>query len=530
MTDLTDKAKGKIGKNVPGLIKKGFELKKVGDKWKCVESKKYKGTDTSFHFGCQYVEIKARGEATVNFGEGGYTPPAGSNPKPSDYQVNYADVVGPISDEGKFDADSCKAAFGQGNFLVPIPTDSAAWFMKVQPFDDPFLMTQEKESEPGPIEYATFLDMDCLPNNLKIENTGMPVCPRTEGSPPPNTVELNLFYWASEIGELDLKFPAVLSIETDGNTKGIRIDTDPKEGEKFYMLGGRMITGKMTLCALENPEICMPPQVEEGRTVKVNVNTILPLTVDEDSDTTPTEEDRVLFNQEGYFIKDTMPPLVNSQTIVFSQGKMTVRVVATDSTTSPISSTFWYSTNGGNSWNNVDLESDTRLEEDRTRTFATSIDSPSQNTRIQYFITVEDLVHNTTYFGPKETLVPGGCLIATASYGSELAPQVQMLRELRDNVVLRTNSGVTFMSSFNDIYYTFSPTVAEIEMKSPAFRELVKLTVTPLLSTISILNHVDIDSEQEMLGYGIGIILLNIGMYFVIPILIIYKIKERFKR
>ena len=29
----------------------------------------------------------------------------------------------------------------------------------------------------------------------------------------------------------------------------------------------------------------------------------------------------------------------------------------------------------------------------------------------------------------------GGCLIATATYGSELAPQVQQLRELRDNTI-----------------------------------------------------------------------------------------------
>jgi len=49
----------------------------------------------------------------------------------------------------------------------------------------------------------------------------------------------------------------------------------------------------------------------------------------------------------------------------------------------------------------------------------------------------------------------------------------------------------------------------------------------PLLSTLSLLNYVEIDSESEMLGYGIGIILLNIGMYFVAPVVLIYKLKNR---
>jgi hypothetical protein len=55
----------------------------------------------------------------------------------------------------------------------------------------------------------------------------------------------------------------------------------------------------------------------------------------------------------------------------------------------------------------------------------------------------------------------------------------------------------------------------------------VKLALTPMLTSLTILNYVDIDSESEMLGYGIGIILLNIGMYFVVPVLVIMKIKKR---
>jgi len=121
----------------------------------------------------------------------------------------------------------------------------------------------------------------------------------------------------------------------------------------------------------------------------------------------------------------------------------------------------------------------------------------------------------------------GGCLIATAAFGSEMAPQVQFLREIRDNTVLQTQSGSIFMTGFNQFYYSFSPTIADYERENPAFKETVKIAITPMLTSLAILNYVDIDSEEEMLGYGIGIILLNIGMYFIAPAAIIFKIRNR---
>ena len=112
----------------------------------------------------------------------------------------------------------------------------------------------------------------------------------------------------------------------------------------------------------------------------------------------------------------------------------------------------------------------------------------------------------------------GGCLIATATFGTELAPQVQQLREVRDNYLLKTESGTLFLTGFNDFYYSFSPTIADWERQNPAFKEAVKIGITPLLTTLSILNYVDMDSEAKVLGYGISLILLNIGMYIVAPV------------
>jgi len=120
----------------------------------------------------------------------------------------------------------------------------------------------------------------------------------------------------------------------------------------------------------------------------------------------------------------------------------------------------------------------------------------------------------------------GGCLIATATFGSEIAPQVQFLRELRDNTVLQTESGSAFMAGFNQFYYSFSPYIADYERENPVFKETVKLALTPMLTSLTLLQYADIDSESEMLGYGIGIILLNIGMYFVAPTVLVMKIRK----
>jgi hypothetical protein len=94
-------------------------------------------------------------------------------------------------------------------------------------------------------------------------------------------------------------------------------------------------------------------------------------------------------------------------------------------------------------------------------------------------------------------------------------------------MVMQTESGSVFMSGFNQVYYLFSPTIADLERENPIFKELVKGAITPLLATLSLLNYVDVDSEAEMLGYGLGIISLNIGLYFAMPAMIIHKLRNR---
>jgi peptidyl-prolyl cis-trans isomerase B (cyclophilin B) len=120
----------------------------------------------------------------------------------------------------------------------------------------------------------------------------------------------------------------------------------------------------------------------------------------------------------------------------------------------------------------------------------------------------------------------GGCLIATATYGSEMSAEVQQLRELRDNQLLQTESGTAFMSTFNDIYYSFSPIIADYERENPYFKEAVKIAITPMISTLSLMENAN--SESEVLGLGISVIALNLAMYLGVPAVVVVGFRNRF--
>ena len=118
----------------------------------------------------------------------------------------------------------------------------------------------------------------------------------------------------------------------------------------------------------------------------------------------------------------------------------------------------------------------------------------------------------------------GGCLIATATYGSEMALEVQQLRELRDNQLLQTESGTSFMNTFNDIYYSFSPIIADYERENPLFKEAVKIAITPMISSLSLMENAN--SESEVISLGLSVIMLNIGMYLGVPAVVIVGIRK----
>jgi hypothetical protein len=99
----------------------------------------------------------------------------------------------------------------------------------------------------------------------------------------------------------------------------------------------------------------------------------------------------------------------------------------------------------------------------------------------------ETAVFSITIGGSQPIPTPqpkSGCLIATAAFGSELAPQVQFLREYRDNTIMTTVAGSSFLNAFNTVYYSFSPTVADAERTHPLLQETVRAGISPLLGIL----------------------------------------------
>ena len=106
-----------------------------------------------------------------------------------------------------------------------------------------------------------------------------------------------------------------------------------------------------------------------------------------------------------------------------------------------------------------------------------------------------------------------------------MSPQVQLLREIRDNQLLNTESGTAFMGMFNDVYYSFSPAIADMERQSPMFKEVIKVGLTPMISSLFLMENAN--SESDVLGLGLSVIALNLGMYIALPAIVIVGIRKK---
>ena len=125
------------------------------------------------------------------------------------------------------------------------------------------------------------------------------------------------------------------------------------------------------------------------------------------------------------------------------------------------------------------------------------------------------------------------CLIATAAFGSEVAPQVQMLREFRDEFVMKTFAGENFMKAFNTFYYSWSPYVAQEEYRNPTLRNLVKLSIYPLIYSLEFSR---IAAQPFLMAPELAVLISGviasflIGLIYVSPLLAAAALLWRWRR
>ncbi|MDD9809088.1 MAG: hypothetical protein OXU25_04545, partial [Thaumarchaeota archaeon] len=111
-------------------------------------------------------------------------------------------------------------------------------------------------------------------------------------------------------------------------------------------------------------------------------------------------------------------------------------------------------------------------------------------------------------------------------YGTEMAAEVQALREVRDSALLSTGAGAAFMSAFNEVYYSFSPTVADWERESPELRAAIRAIITPMVASLSIMSAAEPGSELDVAALGALVIALNAGLYVGAPAAIAWRLRR----
>ena len=142
------------------------------------------------------------------------------------------------------------------------------------------------------------------------------------------------------------------------------------------------------------------------------------------------------------------------------------------------------------------LSDDFRNEQPKQQRFSVNVTTLSEdydttNNNRLLDITVDDFSScredNNPYNLP-DGVVPGGgggggggCFIATAAYGSYFHPKVEILRDWRDEILLKTSSGRWFVRQ----YYRYSPPIADFISDKDWLKALLRLVLLPLTLLIS---------------------------------------------
>jgi len=121
------------------------------------------------------------------------------------------------------------------------------------------------------------------------------------------------------------------------------------------------------------------------------------------------------------------------------------------------------------------------------------------------------------------------CIIATVAFGSELAPEVQFLRDFRDHIAMRTLAGRAFMDVFHSWYYLWSPHVAEWLRGNELGKMVVRDLLKPLLWSLHVATEaysvLSFNPELAIIATGL-IASMLIGLAYATPLAIIVKLTK----
>lgn len=119
----------------------------------------------------------------------------------------------------------------------------------------------------------------------------------------------------------------------------------------------------------------------------------------------------------------------------------------------------------------------------------------------------------------KQEGVLSDCLIVTATYGSPLSSEVQLVRDYRDGTIRESYTGSQFFTGFNAWYYSFSPAVSGYIATHPLVKSGMQISLVPLLGIVLLSQnlHAALGFSPELAT--ISVLLFGAAFYSLVYIL-----------
>jgi len=115
------------------------------------------------------------------------------------------------------------------------------------------------------------------------------------------------------------------------------------------------------------------------------------------------------------------------------------------------------------------------------------------------------------------------CLIVTATFGSPMAGEVQLVRDFRDDTIKQDYLGSRYVTALNAIYYSFSPAVARSIDENPSVKPVMRLILAPLIGIV-LLSQVMYSLLSFSPGFATVVFILFggalVGLVYIMPVML----------